>query len=181
MGRQGAKQKRKLKLGFQVVPAGESAMPAGQKKKKQKHSLNTLRDAHKSSQQSKADELWFRKCGHGELLFRDYYQKQAVVPARDQASFWAALGRSLPVTFRVHGHTAAGAVAARRLRELAAATSSSGAEPVWAGSSTQKAALLPDLAGDTPLWPTGDRGPTGGCADGLKAKIRVIVFHFLVA
>ena len=46
---------------------------------------------------------------------------------------------------------------------------------VWAGSSTQKAALLPALAGDTPLWPTGD------CADGLKAKNRVIVFHFLVA
>ena len=41
-----------------------------------------------------------------------------------------------------------------------------------------QAALLPALAGDTPLWPAGDRGPTGDCADGLKAKNRVIVFSF---
>ena len=48
---------------------------------------------------------------------------------------------------------------------------------------TDRAALPPALAGDMPLWPTctGDRGPAGDCADGLKAKTRVIVFHFLVA
>ena len=56
---------------------------------------------------------------------------------------------------------------------------SSSSESVRAGSSA--ALLLPALAGDTPLWPTGDCGPTGDCADGLKAKNRVIVFHFLVA
>ena len=108
MGRQGAKKKRS-KAGFQVVPAGESVRPSGPQKKKQKTSLNTLRDAHKSSQQTKADELWFRKCGHGELLFREYYRAQDVVPAADQANFWAALRRPLPVTFRVHGSTATGA------------------------------------------------------------------------
>ena len=55
---------------------------------------------------------------------------------------------------------------------------SSSSESVWAGSSTQKAALLPALAGDTPLWPTGDRGPTGDCADGLKATKPCDYFSF---
>ena len=142
MARQGAKRKRKA--GFQIVPQGEPLPPGGgaPQRKKHKTSVNTLRDAHKSSQQSKADELWFRKCGHGEVLFRAYYTRQPVVPAADQVGFWAALGRPLPVTFRVHGHTPAGAEAAARLRELAAATSAAASGPV-----VQLASWAPVTAG----------------------------------
>ena len=28
----------------------------------------------------KADEIWFRKCGHGEMLFEEYYRGQGIVP-----------------------------------------------------------------------------------------------------
>ena len=78
---------------------------------------------------------------------------------------------------RGYGALARAALAGHRIAGRRVQFSSS-SESMRAGSS---AALLPALAGDTPLWPTGDRGPTGDCADGLKAKNRVIVFHFLVA
>ena len=80
---------------------------------------------------------------------------------------------------RGYGALARAALAGHRIAGPGAGVQfSSSSESVRAGSSA--ALLLPALAGDTPLWPTGDRGPTGDCADGLKAKKRVIVFHFQV-
>ena len=76
--------KRKREGGtFQVVPAGFStaqqrndcaAGPPKQKRNKQ----NTLRQAF-SGAMSKADEIWFRKCGHGERLFTSYYRRQEIM------------------------------------------------------------------------------------------------------
>jgi hypothetical protein len=82
--------KRKREGGtFQVVPAGFStaqqrsdcaAGPPKQKRNKQ----NTLRQAF-SGAMSKADEIWFRKCGHGERLFTSYYRRPEY-PTREEPS-----------------------------------------------------------------------------------------------
>ena len=77
---------------------------------------NTLRLAHSgantakgTSAERKANEIWFRKCGHGERLFAQYYQTQpGVVPPDKWEAFEATLARPLPVTFRLHGFSEGG-------------------------------------------------------------------------
>jgi 16S rRNA C967 or C1407 C5-methylase (RsmB/RsmF family) len=78
--------------------------------------VNSLRDAHKgassskgSSAERKANEIWFRKCGHGERLFAEYYRGQpGVVPPDRWRDFEDALATPLLVTFRLHGLTEGG-------------------------------------------------------------------------
>ena len=66
---------------------------------------------HGSGAARKANELWFRKCGHGELLFRAYYRRQAIIPPAEWDAFTQTLRRPLPLTFRVHGSPSAGRAA----------------------------------------------------------------------
>jgi hypothetical protein len=115
-------KKKKAKArdtGFAVVPEGFSGSgapaPAGAAKPHSKVGPNTLRNAHSNSRKGasaaerKTNEIWFRKCGHGERLFGDYYGAQpGVVPADEWDDFQAALGTPLPVTFRLHGPTQGG-------------------------------------------------------------------------
>ena len=121
------KKKRRSSGGFQVVPAGYSAAASAQSAAcSAKGGQNTLRQAQRSASISKgsaaarkADEIWFRKCGHGEMLFRDYYRGQGIVDDGDWPVFLAALGRPLPLTFRVHGGaTRRRAALLRRLGQL---------------------------------------------------------------
>ena len=73
-----------------------------------------MRNAHINSRKGtaaerKTNEIWFRKCGHGERLFSDYYSGQpGVVPADKWKEFDATLRTPLPVTFRLHGPTKGG-------------------------------------------------------------------------
>jgi len=76
---------------------------------------NALRNAHSNSRKGtsaaerKTNEIWFRKCGHGERLFVDYYGAQpGVVPPDQWDAFQAILSTPLPVTFRLHGLTQGG-------------------------------------------------------------------------
>jgi 16S rRNA C967 or C1407 C5-methylase (RsmB/RsmF family) len=77
---------------------------------------NTLRLAHSgantskgTSAERKASEIWFRKCGHGERLFSQYYKGQpGVVPADKWQTFEETLNTPLPVTFRLHGFSDGG-------------------------------------------------------------------------
>ena len=96
---------------------------------------NPLRAAHDSRKRSKASELWFRKCNHGEALFRAYLAAQSVVPAAEAAAFWAALRRPLPITWWVHPR--APAEFARRLRASAHAAPA----PWAAGAGVWQASL----------------------------------------
>ncbi|KAL1519546.1 hypothetical protein AB1Y20_023061 [Prymnesium parvum] len=95
--------------------------------------VNTLRAAHRGAQHSKAAELWFRKCGHGEALLEQYYRAQPVVPPPEQRAFWDTLRRPLPVTFRVgKGAAAAEAAAALAAGEAAARVGwADGSLDVW--------------------------------------------------
>ena len=130
------KPKREGGHSFEVVPLGfsagsvaggaavarpgeekrEAARPGG---KAPPRGPNTLRDAHRvatgsgkgkgSAADRKANEIWFRKCGHGARLFSEYYQGQpGVVPAEQWAAFEDILDVPLPVTFRLHSLTAGG-------------------------------------------------------------------------
>ena len=55
--------------------------------------------AHDSRKRSKASELWFRKCGHGERLHKSYYSiADGAVPVNEWSAFEAVLRRKLPVT-----------------------------------------------------------------------------------
>ena len=106
------KKKRSGGGSFQVVPVGYTAQArgGGGGDAGSKASQNTLRQAQVgalgstgSAAARKADEIWFRKCGHGELLFTAYYRGQGLVPPGEWPAFLAALRRPLPLTFRVHG------------------------------------------------------------------------------
>ena len=92
--------------GFQVVPAGyNSRAPVGGRgggrgRGDEQHGPNVLRQAH-SGAMGKIDGLWFRKCGHGERLFREYYGAPgSPIPPQDWDSFFTTLRQKLPVTFR---------------------------------------------------------------------------------
>ena len=61
----------------------------GQRKAQQK-GHNTLREAWRGTQTSKADEIWFRKCGYGEGLFLAYYRGQRLVPGEEWPAFLEA-------------------------------------------------------------------------------------------
>ena len=105
------KKKRSGGGSFQVVPVGYTAQThGGGGGAGSKASQNTLRQAQAgaigskgSAAARKADEIWFRKCGHGEMLFTAYYRGQGLVPPGEWPAFLAALRRPLPLTFRVHG------------------------------------------------------------------------------
>jgi 16S rRNA C967 or C1407 C5-methylase (RsmB/RsmF family) len=102
--------------GFEIVASDFSAnYPHGgktSKANKRAKTTNTLRDAHKGSGSGgggsaaarKANELWFRKCGHGAELFAAYYQGQpGLVPPDEWAAFWQCVHTPLPVAFRLNG------------------------------------------------------------------------------
>ena len=106
------KKKRSGGGSFQVVPVGYTVQARGGAGAGagSKASQNTRRQAQAgalgstgSAAARKADEIWFRKCGHGELLFTAYYRGQGLVPPGEWPAFLAALRRPLPLTFRVHG------------------------------------------------------------------------------
>ena len=83
-------KKRKGRGGFEVVPAGFTTKSTHQPKGK----LAATR---------KAQEIWFRKAGHGERLFSLYYRGQgdAVCPEAEWETLMQTLRRPLPVTFRL--------------------------------------------------------------------------------
>ena len=67
-----------------------------------KGGVNTLSNAHKAAQRtaSKAAELWFRKCGFGPELFRQYYDA-VLGDAADAAAMRECMRTPLPLTFRL--------------------------------------------------------------------------------
>lgn len=112
--------------GFEIVPAGFRGRGDGRGGGRGgggRASHNTLRKAF-SSAMSKADEIWFRKCGHGERLFASYYRGQVnVIPLVEWGTFQSTIDRKLPVTFRLRAGSdgeqgRAAAVLEDRLREL---------------------------------------------------------------
>ena len=115
--------KNKRKHNFEVVPVGYKPGGAGKQGKRAANGkgTNTLRNAHAGSMR-KQEELWFRKCGHGERLHASYYRKDAdgAVPVKEWSAFEAVLRRKLPVTFRFRPGCDAGARAKleERLRAL---------------------------------------------------------------
>ena len=112
--------------GFEVVPQGFEATAiqtprgSGGSDFAKSKNPNTLRRAHRgaaaplttassSAAERKGAEIWFRKCGHGERLFADYYRSQQnIIPPDKWREFEACLNTSLPVTFRLHVHTQGG-------------------------------------------------------------------------
>ena len=101
----------KRRGGFAVVPAGFTAGSSDPKRRKSAGGPNVLRRAHGSGRS--AAEIWFRKCGHGERLFADYYRAQpGLVPPVEWDAFASTLRQPLPLTFRVHGGADADALEA---------------------------------------------------------------------
>ena len=76
-------KKRKRDGGFQIVPAGFTSTARGQQQQGGKSGTNTLQNA-RSGAMKKKDEIWFRKCGHGERLFSEYYLcRHSLIPKED--------------------------------------------------------------------------------------------------
>ena len=90
------KNKRK-RGGFEIVPAGFIAQHSLSSSAKKLSGPNTLRNAHIASlggskaataAARKANEIWFRKCGHGETLFTSYYKGQGnIIPLKEWPDF----------------------------------------------------------------------------------------------
>ena len=100
----GGRGKRKRDA-FEVVPAG-FAVTGGSHARGRGHGggrgvhHNTLRQAHAGAMK-KSDEIWFRKCGHGERLWSDYYRVAgSPVPLEEWDAFVKVMKTKLPVTFR---------------------------------------------------------------------------------
>jgi tRNA (cytosine34-C5)-methyltransferase len=92
-------KKRKRDGGFQVVPVGFTASARSQQQQG-KSGTNTLQNA-RSGAMKKKDEIWFRKCGHGERLFSEYYLcDHSPIPRQDWDPFMASFRTKLPVTWR---------------------------------------------------------------------------------
>ena len=89
--------------GFQTGARGGGRAGGGGRGGRSGGQHNTLRQAFTGAM-SKADEIWFRKCGHGERLYASYYRGQRhVIPLAEWDAFEATIGRKLPVTFRLRG------------------------------------------------------------------------------
>lgn len=125
------KNKRK-RGGFEIVPAGFIAQHSLSSSAKKLSGPNTLRNAHIASlggskaataAARKANEIWFRKCGHGETLFTSYYKGQGnIIPLKEWPDFTRVMLESaLPVTFRLHGSSDGRRELERRLEALGAA------------------------------------------------------------
>ena len=94
----GNKRKRESNK-FQVVPVGFTSGSRGQQQQG-KSGTNTLQNA-RSGALKKQDEIWFRKCGHGERLFSEYYRATgSPIPPEDWDAFMASFRTKLPVTWR---------------------------------------------------------------------------------
>jgi tRNA (cytosine34-C5)-methyltransferase len=176
--------KRKREGGtFQVVPAGFStaqqrsdcaAGPPKQKRNKQ----NTLRQAF-SGAMSKADEIWFRKCGHGERLFTSYYRRQEIMSIEEWPQFEAVLRKTLPVTFRFRDASGKGSSSAREARaaleERMLALGAAAPVPWAPASGIWQAAEVPDekalSKSGRPLPGQGGRLGKGSNSEALAAAL----------
>mmetsp|Transcript_558 Transcript_558/g.1964 ORF Transcript_558/g.1964 Transcript_558/m.1964 type:complete len:574 (-) Transcript_558:35-1756(-) len=171
----GAAKKRKRSGGgggFEVVATDfvaprDATVAAGAAGAK---STNTLRDAHRgahagaSTAQRRAEEIWFRRCGHGEALFEAYYRAQPVIPPQGLQAFLEIIKTPLPVTFRLHAATR------RKKTEASLAQLSAVARRVpWAG----KADGIFEVDVPRRALKVADPGPAGDLArllaDGAQA------------
>ena len=119
---------KRRRQNVEIVPA--SFVPQHLQNQALARGPNTLRNAHRTSTskgstaaERKASELWFRKCGHGELLFTAYYKGLGnIVPHKEWKEFSnVMMETSLPVTFRLHGSSEGRRALEARLASLGAA------------------------------------------------------------
>ena len=156
--------------GFEVVPAGantSNSTTAATAKKPT--SQNTLRQAH-SNAMKKSEEIWFRKCGHGQRLFAEYYRATgSPIPPSDWPKFESAIKQSLPVTFRFRSaaiNTAAQKDLEKRIRALGTVAPVPWAPAelgVWQATTDKRALSLAKREGDDPL--------AAALADGVSAGL----------
>ena len=156
--------------GFEVVPAGantSNSTTAATAKKPT--SQNTLRQAH-SNAMKKSEEIWFRKCGHGQRLFAEYYRATgSPIPPSEWPNFESAIKQSLPVTFRFRSaaiNTAAQKDLEKRIRALGTVAPVPWAPAelgVWQATTDKRALSLAKREGDDPL--------AAALADGVSAGL----------
>ena len=99
--------KKRKRDGFQVVPVGYSLAAREQQQQRGEKGTNTLQNA-RSGAMKKKDEMWFRKCGHGERLFTEYYRAEgSPIPPQSWDAFMASFKTKLPITWRFRAGAAA--------------------------------------------------------------------------
>jgi 16S rRNA C967 or C1407 C5-methylase (RsmB/RsmF family) len=169
--------KKRKRDGFQVVPVGYTSAGRSQQQQGKSGGTNTLQNA-RSGAMKKQDEIWFRKCGHGERLFSEYYRAAgSPIPPQDWEFFMASLRTKLPVTWRFRRGADADdrADLEARLRALGAAAPVPWApadEGVWQAR-TDKHAL--SQARKAAASGAGDAGGAGGGASGAGGALAALL------
>ena len=131
--------------------AGRTCTAASMANKRASSAPNPLRAAHDSRKRSKASELWFRKCNHGEALFR--VPRGAV--GRAGGGGRGVLGGAAPAAA---DHVVGAPARARRVCAPAARVGARGAGAVGGGRRRVAGVIGAARAG------RGRRGGGAGCA-----------------